>query len=115
MAAESSRNCWEQQELMRFRSSLLMGMGFSVSLRACPLFDRESVPLLEAGQESGRLESYMERIALARDEEARWKVSQATRFVEPVFLFVLSGAIGGMVLAYLLPMVRLLEQAGGAF
>jgi hypothetical protein len=30
-----------------------------------------------------------------------------------VFLLGLSGAIGGLILAYLLPMVRLLEQAGG--
>jgi type II secretory pathway component PulF len=115
MAAEGCPSQWEKAELERFRAALLMGMGFSPSLRACPLFDVESVPLLEAGQESGRLETYMERIARSREEEAGWKISQATRFIEPLFLLTLSGAIGGLVLAYLLPMVRLLEQAGGAF
>ncbi|NDV61998.1 type II secretion system F family protein [Puniceicoccales bacterium CK1056] len=115
MVAASSSNRWEQEELTRFRSSLLMGMGFSVSLRACPLFDEEGIPLLEVGQESGKLESFMLRIAAGREEEVAWAIAQITRLVEPLFLFVLSGAIGGMVLAYLLPMVRLLEQAGGAF
>lgn len=115
MAAESSPSQWEKAELERFRASLIMGMGFSYSLRACPMFDPDSVPLLEAGQESGRLEIYMERLARSREEEAGWKISQATRFIEPLFLFTLSGAIGGLVLAYLLPMVRLLEQAGTGF
>lgn len=115
MAAAGSPSRWVKGELMQFRSSLLMGMGFSASLRACSLFDREGIPLLEVGQESGKIESFMEGLAGSREEEASWAVTQITRLVEPVFLLVLSGAIGGMVLAYLLPMVRLLEQAGGAF
>lgn len=103
---------WEREALARFREGLLLGAGFRRALGGCPLIGEESRLLLEAGQESGLLEDYMIRLARDLEEAASWRMGELTRLLEPVFLLALSGATGGLILAYLLPMVRLLEGAG---
>lgn len=115
MVAANSPGAWEAQQVLQLRSFLVLGTAFAEALRACPLFQPETVDLLEAGQESGRLEDYMERIAGELETALQWRVRQMTRILEPGFLFLLSGAVGGLILAYLLPMIRMLEQAGVAF
>jgi general secretion pathway protein F len=113
MVAEAVPNRWEAEELRLFRSRLLMGAGFADGLAGCALIAPEDAVLLRTGQEGGRLETYMERIAADLEQQVNWSIRQATRLMEPLFLLGLSGAIGGLVLAYLLPMIQMLEQAGG--
>jgi general secretion pathway protein F len=113
MVAEAVPSRWEAEELRLFRSRLLMGAGFADALAGCALISPEDALLLLTGQEGGRLETYMERIAADLEQQVTWRIRHATRLLEPLFLLGLSGAIGGLVLAYLLPMIRLLEQAGG--
>ncbi len=103
---------WEREALNRFREGLMLGAGFRRALRSCPLVGEESRLLLEAGQESGRLEHYMVRLADDLEEAVSRRTRELTRLLEPLFLLVFSGATGGLILAYLLPMVRLLEGAG---
>ena len=101
---------WEQDQLMQFRRRLLMGAGFKEGLRAFAVVDAENEPLLLAGQEAGCPEVYMERIAAELEALANWRIQQCIRFLEPAMLLILSVAIGGLILAYLLPMVRIFEQ-----
>ncbi len=115
MAAAGAANAWEREELGTFRRRLLMGAGFPDALGGCALIDPESRALLLAGQECGQLDAYLQRVAREREEQAGWRMAQWTRLLEPLFLLGLSLAVGGLILAYLLPMVRLLENAGGAF
>ena len=115
MAAGGCVNLWEKHQLLLFRERLLRGTGLAVAAASCALLSADNEPLLEAGQESGNLETYMVRIADDLQVQASWKSQQLTRVLEPVFLLGLSAAIAGLILAYLLPMVRMLEQAGGSF
>lgn len=104
---------WEAAVLRDCREGLLMGMELGEVLEACPLMDPESVPLLEAGQEGGRLDHYLEQVGRNLERDALRRIQQLTRFLEPAFLLFLSLLVGGLLLAYLLPMVQLLEEAGG--
>ncbi|MGC9450852.1 MAG: type II secretion system F family protein [Oceanipulchritudo sp.] len=110
MLEEASASCWEKKQLRDFRKRLLMGAGFAEGLRALPIVSPENLPLLLAGQEAGRLEIHMERIARELESGTSWRVRQLIRFLEPAILLGLSLAIGGLILAYLLPMVRMFEQ-----
>jgi type II secretory pathway component PulF len=115
LAAAGRGNLWEQAELKHLRARLLAGAGFETAIADCRLIDRENVELLHVGQESGQLDTWMARIADSQAKSVERELSRLTRLLEPLFLFFLSGAVGGLILAYLLPMVRMLEQAGGAF
>jgi len=102
----------EQTELARFRERLLNGGGFDAALRDCPLVSVETSELLEVGQECGKLDQYMRRIAEAHVAYLDALRERGLRLLEPVFLLVLTAAVGGLIIAYLLPFVQLLEQAG---
>jgi type II secretory pathway component PulF len=115
VAAEGRANLWEKEELEHFRTRLLSGSGFDAAARDCALIDPVDAEMLQVGQESGRLDTWMHRIAETQSRAAEQQIARLTRFLEPVFLLFLSAAVGGLILAYLLPMVRMLEQAGGAF
>jgi type II secretory pathway component PulF len=115
LAATGRGNLWEQAELRHLRSRLLTGAGFEAAIADCRLIDRDHAELLHVGQESGQLDTWMSRIADSQAKAVERELSRLTRLLEPLFLFFLSGAVGGLILAYLLPMVRMLEQAGGAF
>jgi type II secretory pathway component PulF len=110
MTAGIAPSRWEQGALLDFRKRLLLGSGFREGLEACPLFGADSLPLLLAGQEAGRLDTYLNAIAVDREAEVERQFKRCTRFIEPFILLGLSVAIGGLVLAYLLPMVRMLER-----
>jgi type II secretory pathway component PulF len=101
---------WERAQLETFRKRLLMGSGFEEGLDAFPLVGEESRPLLKVGQEGGQLDRYLLQLADDLDEEVTQRLSRCIRFLEPGMLLILSIAIGGLILAYLLPMVRMLEQ-----
>ncbi len=110
MAAARSPDQFEREQLVEFRKRLLMGISFEESLKAFPLVRKWNRASLVTGQESGRLDSYLQGIAADLDEEVSWKLKQAMRFLEPATIFGLAILIAGLVLAYLLPTIRMLEQ-----
>jgi type II secretory pathway component PulF len=55
----------------------------------------------------------MDQVGRNLERDALRRIQQVTRFLEPAFLLFLSLLVGGLLLAYLLPMVQLLEEAGG--
>ena len=108
--AGSCPSAWERAELEQFRQRLLMGAPVAEGLANCRLLKPATCMLLVAGQEAGRLDQYLIRLAEEDEALAAWRLQQAVRLLEPALLLGLSAAVGGLVLAYLLPMVRLLEQ-----
>ena len=110
LSAASAPDLWERAQLEDFRTRLLMGSGFEEAIEAFPIVHELNRPLLQAGQDAGRLDNYLLQVAGDLDEQVRERLSIAIRFLEPAMLLILSMAIGGLVLAYLLPMIRMLEQ-----
>jgi type II secretory pathway component PulF len=108
--SDGTDDLWEKHQLLEFRRRLLMGAGLPEALHAFRMLDPADEPLLLAGQESGQLEEYMRRIADEQEASSLWQLKQFMRFLEPAMLLFLSVAIGGLILAYLLPMVGIFEQ-----
>lgn len=103
---------WEGRCLERCREALLIGLTVEEAIRDCGLFDEATCLALEAGQEAGKLDEHMLQLALDQEAEVRWRLQQAIRFLEPLMLAGLTVAIGALLLAYLLPMMGLLQSAG---
>ena len=106
---------WERAALREWRRRLLMGEGFAASLQRFPLLASDNKELLCAGQESGRLEEFMESAADDAERRGRWRTESLLRQLEPAFLTFLTAALGGLFLAFLLPMIRLFESTATGF
>lgn len=108
--ASALPNCWCRQGLLGFRDHLLMGVDFAVALKALGWVRADNHELLCAAQQAGRLVECAAAIARQSQSEANWTLQQASRAIEPLFLLGLSVAVGGLLLAYLLPLMRIFEN-----
>ncbi|NBD39160.1 MAG: hypothetical protein GVY10_11390 [Verrucomicrobia bacterium] len=106
---------WERLALREWHRRLLMGEGFASSLHRFPLIAAENKQLLCAGQESGRLEEFMGSAATDAERRGRWRTESLLRQLEPAFLTFLTVALGGLFLAFLLPMITLFESTATGF
>lgn len=105
---------WVSGQLLNFRENLLRGIPFSMALSQCELLDRSNQSLLESGQLGGRFAETAQRLAVLQEQRLHWLLTQLVRWYEPLFLTVLTLAVGGLLLAYLLPMIQLFERLGNA-
>jgi len=110
VAARHSKDRFEEAALEDFRKRLLMGASFEDSLRVLPLVRKWNQPILVTGQESGRLDYYLLQAATDLDKEVSWQLKQLMRAMEPSIILVLAVFIAGLVLAYILPTIRMMEQ-----
>lgn len=110
MIKESSPDMWEKHQLMDFRKRLLMGDGFNKCLSAFALVSSSSEALLATGNEAGQLDTFARKVADALDRQCAWTFQHLIRFLEPVTIFGLALAVGGLVMAYILPMIQMLER-----
>jgi type II secretory pathway component PulF len=87
-----------------------MGIAFEDGLSSCRLFAISNHPMLVTGQETGRLDIFSLRIAGDADREVSWRLKQALRIVEPLTIVTLAALVAGLILAYMLPTIGMLEQ-----
>lgn len=73
-----------------------------------PLFRSKLVPrsiaqMLHSGEKGGKLSHVMEQVAGYSETELKEKITELTRYIEPIMIVVMGIIIGGVALALLLP------------
>ena len=64
------------------------------------------VQMFAVGQQSGRLEDMLDRLAADYDRQVRTLTSRLTAVLEPALILVLVALVGSIALATLLPMLE---------
>ncbi len=82
------------------------------TLKRTGYFPSLLVHLLAAGEESGELESMLERAAIHYERELGTTVSAATALIEPLLILVMGGIVLVIVLAILLPIFEMNQLVG---
>jgi type IV pilus assembly protein PilC len=67
------------------------------------------VQMMAVGEETGALDTMLEKIANFYDEEVAAAVDSLTSLIEPVLIAVVGGAVGAIVIALYLPTFRIFE------
>jgi type IV pilus assembly protein PilC len=67
------------------------------------------VQMMAVGEETGALDTMLEKIAIFYDEEVAAAVESLTSLIEPVLIAVVGGAVGAIVIALYLPTFRIFE------
>ena len=110
MAADNSPDAYEAYQLIEFRKRQLMGISFEQGLNHFPLIERGNHALLVTGQETGRLDDISLSIAGDVELELSLLLKQLLKLIEPVTIITLAGLVAGLILAFMLPTVSMLEQ-----
>lgn len=85
------------------------GESISQALSKHPIFPNMIVRMVTAGEQTGKIDNMLERIADFLDEEIETTLSGITALIEPILIVVLGVVIGGMVICMFLPIFKMSE------
>ncbi|SEI41142.1 type IV pilus assembly protein PilC [Allopseudospirillum japonicum] len=104
IVADGSDNPSMRSVIMGIRSQVSEGVGFAAALRKYPAqFDDLFCNLVEAGEQSGALETMLERVAVYKEktESIKGRVKKALYY--PVAVIVLGMVVSGVLLVKVVP------------
>jgi type IV pilus assembly protein PilC len=90
-------------------SDIERGESISVALAKHPVFPNMIIRMITAGEQTGKIDNMLERIADFLDEEIETTLSGITSLIEPILIVFLGVVVGGMVICMFLPIFKMAE------
>src|SRR5688572_16201772 len=90
------------------------GEGISAALGKHPVFPPMIIRMITAGEQTGKLESMLERISDFLDEEIETTLNGLTSLIEPLLIVFLGVTVGGIAICMFLPIFKLSELVSGS-
>ncbi|WP_428909275.1 type II secretion system F family protein [Niallia sp. Krafla_26] len=109
MSGEVSGNKVFEKVLDESRESLRMGASLSMPLAQSWVFPNLVSHMVAIGEETGQLDTMLEKIADFYEEEVEQMASRLSTVLEPLMIAILGGIVGLIVLAAMMPMFSIYE------
>jgi type II secretory pathway component PulF len=109
IVAPTAMNRVLKSALVDAASQVEHGAPLAASLRNDLAFDAEFRRLVEIGEETGELETVLEKLGLRRERKAQRQIDRLASWIEPASIVVLAVLIGMVAMAAILPMVAMQE------
>ncbi len=93
------------------RNSVKEGESIAEPLRRSGQFPPLVTTMIAIGEKTGELETMLEKVANAYDEQVETKVSTLTTLLEPIMIVVMGGVVSAIVLSILLPILKINQLA----
>ncbi len=107
---ESANNAVLEEVISQVQKEAEEGGELSTKLRESDIFPPMVTQMISIGEESGELETMLAKIADFYDTEVDNAVESLTALMEPVFIVVLGGIVGVIVVAMYLPIFDVIKQ-----
>ncbi|MBX9654962.1 type II secretion system F family protein [bacterium] len=107
LASFSTRNIAIRETLDRCKQSLNEGREMAPTLTADRIFPPMAVQILSVGQESGRLEEMLFRLAHDYTRQVNTASERLTAALDPIIIVVLAAVIGFIAFATILPIMEM--------
>src|SRR5215831_9244 len=85
----------------------------STALGKHPVFPTMIIRMVTAGEQTGKIDNMLERIADFLDEEIETTLSGLTALIEPILIVFLGVVVGGMVICMFLPIFKMADIVSG--
>ncbi|MGL6076444.1 MAG: type II secretion system F family protein [Fimbriiglobus sp.] len=106
---ETANNAVFERMFSRVLESIREGDTIADPLRESRLVDAMVVNMIEVGEETGDLDTMLNKVADFYDEEVDNLVKSLISLLEPIMIVFLGITIGGIVISLFLPLIKLLE------
>ena len=106
IAARTTPNGVLRDALGRLAAAVTTGTDVAEAVRGSGAFPPMVVQMFAVGQQSGRLEDMLDRLAADYDRQVRTLTSRLTAVLEPALILLLVALVGTIALATLLPMLE---------
>ena len=109
IVSASAGNQVVAQAVLQVRNSIREGESIAVPLSASGVFPPLVVRMIAVGEESGRLEEMLAKVAEFYEEQVESAISGLTSAIEPLIIAVLGVVIGSIVLSIFMPIFRITQ------
>jgi type IV pilus assembly protein PilC len=109
VVSETVDNSLISKAIQDVQQGVKKGESLSKPLSRHKVFPPMVVQMLAVGEETGALDTMLEKLAGFYDDEVTAMVDSLTSIIEPVMIFVVGGAVGISVIALYLPMFNIIK------
>ena len=110
---DTAGNAVFERAFTRIYDSIREGETIAQPLREARIVDDIVVNMIDVGEETGELDTMLNKIADNYDEEVEALVESLVSLLEPMMIVVLGGIIGFIVIALFLPLITLITKLSG--
>lgn len=107
---DSANNAILEDVIEEVRKEVEEGGSLSTKLSKSDIFPPMVTQMIAIGEESGELETMLEKVADFYDTEVDNSVESLTALMEPILIVVLGGMVGAVVVAMYLPIFDIIKQ-----
>lgn len=107
IVGETSGNWVIENALVKVAESVRQGESIAGPLAQQPVFPAMVTQMIAVGEDSGSLETMLNKIADFYDQEVEAATEQLTAMIEPLMIAFLGVVIGGMVVALYMPIFQI--------
>jgi type IV pilus assembly protein PilC len=93
--------------------SVSSGSGLAEVFKTKQVFPPMLVKMIAVGEQTGQLDSMLNKVADFYDERVTAAVEGLTAMIEPLLIGFLGVVVGGIVIAIFFPMIKLTQSIGG--
>jgi type IV pilus assembly protein PilC len=91
------------------QSSVKEGESIAKPLSRHPVFPPMVVQMISVGEETGQVDTMLEKVAAFYDQEVEAAVDALTSLIEPLLIAVIGGCVGAAVVALYMPMFNIIK------
>ncbi|MCW4385334.1 type II secretion system F family protein [Salinibacterium sp. SYSU T00001] len=110
IVGEASGNAVIEGALKKVADSVRSGKSVAGPLALEPVFPSMVTQMIAVGEDSGALETMLNKIADFYDQEVEATAEQLTALIEPLMIGIIGLVVGGMIVALYLPIFSIFEQ-----
>jgi type IV pilus assembly protein PilC len=110
---ETSNNAVFERAFQKVIDSIREGDTIAQPLKEARVVDDMVVNMIDVGEETGDLDTMMNKIADVYDEEVDTLVEGLVSLLEPLMIVFLGGTIGFIVIALFMPLIKLITELSG--
>jgi len=109
IVGEVSGNWVIEQAIKDVQESVRRGDSLTGPLSKHPVFPSMVTQMMAVGEDSGSLETMLEKISEFYDQEVEATTEQLTSLIEPIMILGIGMIVGGMIVALYLPIFNVFE------
>jgi type IV pilus assembly protein PilC len=110
---DTAENAVFERAFTRIYESIREGESIAQPLKESRVVDDIVVNMIDVGEETGDLDTMLNKIADNYDEEVEVLVESLVSLLEPIMIVVLGGIIGFIVIALFMPLIKLISSLTG--
>jgi type IV pilus assembly protein PilC len=109
IVGETSGNYVIEQALRNVQESVRQGKSVAGPMSAEPVFPSMVTQMVAVGEDSGSMETMLEKIAEFYEAEVETMTKALTSLIEPLMIAFIGVVIGGMIVALYLPVFTIFD------